>query len=161
MALYLSQMHRHMTKASFINVISIYITLFQLKLMFVCSILFFMSLQQSFSYVGRVFLGCTSTKLGLMCLAKGHNTVTPVWEACTNTCKPLEIWSHLLSTVPLSSILYPAVLYSYLALAQDSCHSVYHTIIRNNLIRGIPPILTCNHFHPMHDVRISRELSTL
>ena len=27
---------------------------------------------------GRVVLGLTSTKQGLMCLAKGHNTVTPV-----------------------------------------------------------------------------------
>ena len=27
---------------------------------------------------GRVFLGWTSTKQGLMCLAQGHNTVTPV-----------------------------------------------------------------------------------
>ena len=27
---------------------------------------------------GRVFLGLTSTKLGLMCLAQGHNAVTPV-----------------------------------------------------------------------------------
>ena len=27
---------------------------------------------------GRVFLGWTSTKLGLMCLAQGHNVVTPV-----------------------------------------------------------------------------------
>ena len=27
---------------------------------------------------GQVFLGCTSTKLGLMCLAQGHNAVTPV-----------------------------------------------------------------------------------
>ena len=27
---------------------------------------------------GRVFLSCTSTKLGLMCRAQGHNTVTPV-----------------------------------------------------------------------------------
>ena len=27
---------------------------------------------------GRVFLGCTSTKQGLMCLAQGHNAVTPV-----------------------------------------------------------------------------------
>ena len=27
---------------------------------------------------GRVFLGLTSTKLGLMCLAQGHNTVTLV-----------------------------------------------------------------------------------
>ena len=34
--------------------------------------------QQSFSYKGRVFLGLTSTKLGLMCLAQGHNAVTPV-----------------------------------------------------------------------------------
>ena len=27
---------------------------------------------------GRVFLGRTSTKLGLMCLAQGHNAVTPL-----------------------------------------------------------------------------------
>ena len=27
---------------------------------------------------GRVFLGCTSTEQGLMCLAQGGNTVTPV-----------------------------------------------------------------------------------
>ena len=27
---------------------------------------------------GRIVLGCTSTKLGLMCLAQGHNTVTLV-----------------------------------------------------------------------------------
>ena len=27
---------------------------------------------------GRVFLGWTSNKLGLMCLAQGHNTVMPV-----------------------------------------------------------------------------------
>ena len=27
---------------------------------------------------GRVVLGLTSTKQGLMCLAKGHNTVMPV-----------------------------------------------------------------------------------
>ena len=27
---------------------------------------------------GRVFLGSASTKQGLMCLAQGHNTVTPV-----------------------------------------------------------------------------------
>ena len=28
--------------------------------------------------LGRVFLGWTSTKQGFMCLAQGHNTVTPV-----------------------------------------------------------------------------------
>ena len=38
---------------------------------FVCLIWFFTSTQQSFSYAGRVFLGWTSTKLGLMCLAQG------------------------------------------------------------------------------------------
>ena len=32
---------------------------------------FFTSTQQSFSYAGRFFLGLTSTKLGLMCLAQG------------------------------------------------------------------------------------------
>ena len=34
--------------------------------------------QQSFSYVGTVFLGWSSTKLELMCLAQGHNAVTPM-----------------------------------------------------------------------------------
>ena len=28
--------------------------------------------------LGRVFLGLTSTKLGLMCLAQGHNAMTTV-----------------------------------------------------------------------------------
>ena len=37
-----------------------------------------MSHQQSFSYVGTGLLGLTSSKLGLMCFAQGHNTVTPV-----------------------------------------------------------------------------------
>ena len=33
----------------------------------------------NFSVVsGQVFLGLTSTKQGLMCLAQGHNAVTPV-----------------------------------------------------------------------------------
>ena len=27
---------------------------------------------------GQVFLGCTSTKQGLLCLAQGHNAVMPV-----------------------------------------------------------------------------------
>ena len=45
---------------------------------FDCLIWFFMYHQQSFSYVGMVFLGWASTKLGLMCLAQGHNAVTPV-----------------------------------------------------------------------------------
>ena len=27
---------------------------------------------------GRVFLGCTSTKQGLMCLSQGHKAVPPV-----------------------------------------------------------------------------------
>ena len=30
------------------------------------------------SMSGPVFLGCTSTKQELMCLAQGHNTVAPV-----------------------------------------------------------------------------------
>ena len=36
-----------------------------------------MSHQQSFSYIGTSLPG-SSTKLGLMCLAQGHNAVTPV-----------------------------------------------------------------------------------
>ena len=38
---------------------------------------------------GRVFLGWTSTKLGLMCLAQGHNAVTPV------RLEPAAIWSRV------------------------------------------------------------------
>ena len=37
-----------------------------------------MSQKQSFSYKGWIFLGRTSTKLGLMCLAQGYNAVTPM-----------------------------------------------------------------------------------
>ena len=36
-----------------------------------CLIWFFTTHQQSFSYVGQIFLGWTSTKLGQMCLAQG------------------------------------------------------------------------------------------
>ena len=41
---------------------------------------FFTPHQQSFSLFMKkqVFMGWTSTTLGLMCLAQGHNTVTPV-----------------------------------------------------------------------------------
>ena len=35
--------------------------------------------------LGRVFLGRTSTKQGLMCLAQGHNTVMPVRPEPGNT----------------------------------------------------------------------------
>ena len=35
-------------------------------------------IQQFFSYAGRIFLGWTSTKQGIMCLAQGHNAVHPV-----------------------------------------------------------------------------------
>ena len=34
--------------------------------------------QQFFSYVVRVLVGWTNTKQGLMCLAQGHKTLTPV-----------------------------------------------------------------------------------
>ena len=34
--------------------------------------------QQFFSYVGTGLPGLTSTMQGLMCLAQGHNAVTPV-----------------------------------------------------------------------------------
>ena len=44
----------------------------------VCLIWIFTSHQQYFSYQVTVFLGWTSTKLGLMCLAQGHNAVTPM-----------------------------------------------------------------------------------
>ena len=57
------------------------ILLVQLKLLFVClfvCLISFFSLQSTIFQSGRVFLGWTSTKQGLMCLAQGHNTVTPV-----------------------------------------------------------------------------------
>ena len=40
---------------------------------------------------GQVFLGCTSTNQRLMCLAKGHNAVTPMRLKHTN---PLPLDSH-------------------------------------------------------------------
>ena len=40
---------------------------------------------------GQVFLGWTSTKLGLMCLAQGHNTVTPVTTEIVKICIHLEV----------------------------------------------------------------------
>ena len=43
-----------------------------------CLIWYFTSQSTIFSYVGRVFLGWTSTKQGLMCFTQGHNTVMPV-----------------------------------------------------------------------------------
>ena len=49
--------------------------------LFVCLFVLFDSLRpiNNFSVrQGRVFLGGTSTKLGIMCLAQGHNAVTPV-----------------------------------------------------------------------------------
>ena len=48
-------------------------------LFFVYLIWFSTSQSTIFSVMsGRVFLGWTSTKQGLMCLAQGHNTLTPV-----------------------------------------------------------------------------------
>ena len=42
-----------------------------------------MSQQQYFSYT-QVYLGLTSTKLGLMCLAQGHNTMTLYCAPCVS-----------------------------------------------------------------------------
>ena len=63
-----------------------------------CLIWFFTSHQQSFSYID-VFLGWTSTKLGLMCLAQGHNVVTPVRLKPT----ALQSWVKHSTTEPLRS----------------------------------------------------------
>ena len=48
---------------------------------------------------GRVFMGCTSTKLGLMCLAQGHNAMMPV------RLEPTALWSQVKhsTTEPLCS----------------------------------------------------------
>ena len=51
---------------------------------------------------GRVFLGWTSTKQGLTCLAQGHKTVTPV------RLKPANTWSwvkHSTTALPMLEIL--------------------------------------------------------
>ena len=50
--------------------------------------------------LGRVFLGWTSIKLGLMCLAQGHNAVTPVR---LESAAPRSRVKHS-TTEPLSSI---------------------------------------------------------
>ena len=54
--------------------------------------------QQSFHCI-VVFLGWTSTKQGLMCLAQGHNAVTPVRH------DPTALWSWVehSTTEPLRS----------------------------------------------------------
>ena len=39
---------------------------------------------------GRVFLGRTSTKQGLMCLTQGHNAVTPVRLETQSLCLELS-----------------------------------------------------------------------
>ena len=55
---------------------------------FICLIwFFFRPSQQFFSYVGIVFLGWTSAKLGLMCLAQGHNAMMPM------RLEPVAFWS--------------------------------------------------------------------
>ena len=74
----------------------IFISAFFFMLDFVCLILFFTSHQQSFSYVkGRVFLGWTSTKRGLMFLHKD----TLQWRRWRSNPLPLGLES---STLPLS-----------------------------------------------------------
>ena len=54
--------------------------------------------------IGWVFLGWTSTKLGLMCLAQGHNTVTPVR---LEPAAPRSRFKHS-TTEPLRSLIYRA-----------------------------------------------------
>ena len=63
--------------------------------LFVCLIWFFTSHQQSFSYKGTVFLGWTSTKLGLMFLLKD----TTQWRRWGSNPRPFGLES---STLPLS-----------------------------------------------------------
>ena len=68
---------------------------------FVC-LIWFLRPSNNFSFkLGRVFLGWTSTKLGLMCLAQGHNSVTPV------RLEPASLWSQVKhsTTEPLHSLI--------------------------------------------------------
>ena len=55
---------------------------FRRTLVWVCTCLFdlilYIAVNNFSTMSGRVFLGWTSYKQGLMCLAQGHNTVTPV-----------------------------------------------------------------------------------
>ena len=58
-----------------------------------------MSHQQSFSYTGMGLPGLNQTKLGLLCLAQGHNTVVTV------RLEPAAPWSQVKhsTTEPLRS----------------------------------------------------------
>ena len=58
---------------------------------------------------GRVFLGWTSTKLGLICLAQGHNAVTPVRLEPAN---PLSRVKHS-TNEPLWSLVSSKALYQW------------------------------------------------
>ena len=51
-----------------------------------------------FSYIGGIFLRLTSTKQGSMCLAQGHNTVTPVR---LEPAAPLSKVKHSTTEVPV------------------------------------------------------------
>ena len=57
--------------------------------------------------LGRVFLGWTSSKLGLICLVQGHNAVTPVRlepaaprsRVKHSTTEPLSLWAPIRALV--------------------------------------------------------------
>ena len=74
----------------------------------------------------RVFLGWTSTKLGLTCLAQGHNAVTPV------RLEPTASWSRVKhsTTEPLHS-------QTKLTL---STNSIYPSYVNPSTLR---PLLAC------------------
>ena len=50
---------------------------------FVFDLILYVPVNNLSATLGRVFLGWTIPKLGLMCLAQGHNTVTPVKHSTT------------------------------------------------------------------------------
>ena len=84
---------------------------------------------------GRVFLGWISTKLGLMCLAQGHNAVTPVRLEPVATRSRVKHWATALP--------YPWIWEIYLATVDVKISNVSLLFSREMLVTraGIHKIL--------------------
>ena len=85
---------------------------------------------------GWVFLGWTSTKLGLICLAQGHNTLTPV------RLKPAAPRSRA-STLPLSHC--PPYLWKFHVAAHLSAERGSHLEIFSAVYLKLPAILASHN----------------
>ena len=91
---------------------------------------------------GQVFLGWTSTKLGLMCLAKGHNAVMPV------RLKPAALRSQVKhsTTEPLHSHRF-LVKYNPISPSFDHLGSWYHFWSNSCLLASELSPLSCDTTH--------------